>query len=114
VNLVAADPAVRSGCQLGLCFERQHSKLLLCRIRYDLQMTMENIPKIFFCCCTQHRVTRLVKFSPIGRVFTSGSLSEITKVSQKIRASFFHGKSYLLILTKNGVGRFSHKLIWSP
>jgi hypothetical protein len=42
---------------------------------------------------------------------------KITEVAKNFGATFFHGKSYLLILTKNGLGdiwgQFYQKIIWS-
>jgi hypothetical protein len=48
----------------------------------------------------------------------SGYFSLNYRSSQNVRAIFFHGKGYALILSKNAFGqhfgRFFHKLIWSP
>jgi hypothetical protein len=46
------------------------------------------------------RVTRLGEFSPIRVLFAFGSFSKITEVEKKLCATFFHGESYVLILTK--------------
>jgi hypothetical protein len=51
------------------------------------------------------RVTRLVEFSPIGRLFTLGSGLKITEVEHIFELpTFFHGASYAFILSKNGLG----------
>jgi hypothetical protein len=49
------------------------------------------------------RVTRLGEFSPIGQLFTLGSLLKNTKVAQ-FWATFSMEKSYVFILTKIALG----------
>jgi hypothetical protein len=46
----------------------------------------------------------LGEFSPVGRLFTLGSFSEIAEVAPNFRAAIFSGKIYALILTFNGLG----------
>jgi hypothetical protein len=64
------------------------------------------------------RVTRLGEFSPFGWLFTLGSFSKISKVTQILGATFVHSTSCVLIFGKTWVGvhfvQFFHKLIWSP
>jgi hypothetical protein len=66
----------------------------------------------------QTRVARLGEFSPFVRVLSLGSFSfKYYGKSPKIRPTFFHGYSIVLISTKHGfgliLGDFFHKLIWS-
>jgi hypothetical protein len=46
----------------------------------------------------------LVEFLPNGRLFSFGQFSEKYKRSTNVLGAFFHGKSYVLRLTKNGLG----------
>jgi hypothetical protein len=56
----------------------------------------------------------------LGEYFLGGRLSKITELAQFIWAQNFHGKMYVLILTKMGlavanIGRIFHlNLTWSP
>jgi hypothetical protein len=50
------------------------------------------------------RVTRCGNFSPIGRLFTLGGIHKIIEVAKLFRATIFHGTSYVLMLTWNGLG----------
>jgi hypothetical protein len=50
------------------------------------------------------RVTRLGENSPKGWLFTMVSCSKIRKVATKFVLLFFKCKSYILTLTKNGLG----------
>jgi hypothetical protein len=54
--------------------------------------------------CDHNMVTRLGKFSPIGRLFTLGCYLKITEAAKTIWLHFFHGTIYLFILTQNGAG----------
>jgi hypothetical protein len=47
-------------------------------------------------------VTGLGEFSPIGRLFTFGQWFENNISGANLWDTFFHGTSYLMILTKNG------------
>jgi hypothetical protein len=49
-------------------------------------------------------VTRLGEFSPIGRLFTLGSILLITEVAQIFVLPFSKLKNCVLILAKNGLG----------
>jgi hypothetical protein len=49
-------------------------------------------------------MTSLGEFSPVRRLFSLGIFSENTK--EAFLATFIHGKSYALILTKNGLATF--------
>jgi hypothetical protein len=64
------------------------------------------------------RVTRLGEFSPIGRLFTFCSFSEITEAARVYKLPFSTDEVKYLSLAKKCVGlhfgRFFQKLIWSP
>jgi hypothetical protein len=64
--------------------------------------------------CIGARVTRLGEFSPFGPLITLYSFFNY-RSSPNFLTTIFHGKSYVLILIKNGLGfpfgRFFHKLI---
>jgi hypothetical protein len=53
-------------------------------------------------------------FRAFGRLFTLGSFFKVSEYLDY----FFHGKSYVLVLTKKWfdciLGKFFHELIWSP
>jgi hypothetical protein len=59
----------------------------------------------------------LGEFLPFGRFFTLGGLLKNTRVAL-ILGHFFHGKRYIIIFDKNGLGyvlgHLFAKLIWSP
>jgi hypothetical protein len=63
------------------------------------------------------RVTRLGDFSPLGRLSTLSSFIKIPSRRQ-LSDTYFHGKIFVLIWTKNWVGlhfgRLFNKLLWSP
>jgi hypothetical protein len=56
-------------------------------------------------------------FSPLGECFLWAVYKKIPE-EPKFWATFFHGKSFVLLLAKHGLGYilgdFFHKLIWSP
>jgi hypothetical protein len=52
----------------------------------------------------KNRVTGLGEFSRIGRLFDIGSFFENYRSIPHFGYTFFYGKSYELILTKNGLG----------
>jgi hypothetical protein len=53
----------------------------------------------------ESRVTRLGEFSPVGRLFTLGSVLKITELhSADFWASFSHGTGYVLIFANNHLG----------
>jgi hypothetical protein len=67
--------------------------------------------------CQGDRVTRLGEFSPIGRLFTLGSVLKSTEEAQFIWRLFLHQKIRICFDKKwDGLnfGRFFHKHIWSP
>jgi hypothetical protein len=53
-------------------------------------------------------VTRLGEFSPIGHLFTLDVFMKITKatIHTYVRATFWHGTRYVLILTKSGCAKY--------
>jgi hypothetical protein len=56
-------------------------------------------------CVHANRVTRLGKFSSIGWLFSvPRQFLKITEVAHIVRLNFYHGKIYVSILTKNGLG----------
>jgi hypothetical protein len=57
-----------------------------------------------------------VYFRPLGNVLRGAALYENYRSSQNFWLLFTHGKSYVWILTKNGLGTawaIFYKLIWS-
>jgi hypothetical protein len=68
----------------------------------DMSRRSQLLPLHTFINDKRSRVTRLGEFSPIGRFYSLGSFLKITEVAQ-ILGLFFQGKSYVLILTKDGL-----------
>jgi hypothetical protein len=68
--------------------------------------------------CVKSRVTRLAEFSTFGRLCFLWAIFRKQQKKSKFFATFFLGKSFAFILTKNGLGYtlgdFFRKLIWSP
>jgi hypothetical protein len=82
----------------GKIFLARNWKLLNLIYLVTIFMPKNQLP----CHMYEVRVTRLGKFSPLGRLFTLGILLKSKEVDQIFVLLFFDGKSYVLILAKTG------------
>jgi hypothetical protein len=77
---------------------------------------------VFFLFCLFAFLCQWRQGDQMGRIFTDWAsfflFGQFKKIAESfLLAAFSHGKSYVLILTKNGLGHilgdFCNKLIWS-